>query len=76
MSFIVGDDGQLEVGPDENDPVRAGNARRVHDLAYEQEMRVQMDECFDSRIGQLEAAVRQLAETVAMLEQLLTGVAA
>ncbi len=69
MSFIVGSEGQPEVGPAGDDPTRRGHARLVAGLAHELEMTLQACEAYDAKFERLEARV-------AMLEQLVLGVAA
>jgi hypothetical protein len=81
MSFNVNDAGDgLEVGPPGDDPTRQLNERRVQDLAYDLEMRAQLDECTSSQLYELQARTRQLdatvtklAAAVSMLEALLVG---
>ncbi len=66
MSFIVGSEGQPEVGPAEHDPARRGHARLVAGLAHELEMTLQLFEAYDARFERLEARI-------AFLEALLLG---
>ncbi len=72
MSFIVNDDGRLEVGPDPadpGDPSRKANADFVAKIAFRLEMDLQMFEAYDAKFERLEARVT-------FLEQMLTGVPA
>jgi hypothetical protein len=67
MSFIVGNDGSLEVGPPpEDDPTRRAHARLVAGLAHELEMTLQACEAYDAKFERLEARI-------AFLEALLLG---
>ena len=66
MSFIVSDDGQLEVGPAGDDPTRRGHARLVAGLAHELEMTLQAFEAYDAKFERLEARI-------AFLEALVLG---
>ena len=82
MSFIVGDDGRLEVGPPD-DPVRQSHDLIIRKLAAKFELDQQLFECTDSqletlkaRASELEATVARLVTTVGLLEGLITGIAA
>ena len=76
MSFNISDDGSLEVGAPEGDPIREANARFVHDLAFRLEQDQQMFECLSEHSYRYKKQIADLEARVAMLEELLLGQAA
>ena len=74
--MIISDDGGLEVGPDEGDPLRQSNARFVQLLAHRLEMELQVNELLDEHIAETRRRLAQLEASVRLIEQLVIGEAA
>jgi len=74
VSFIIGDDGSLEVDPDTGGhPIREGNARFVRELAFRLEQDQQMFESLSESSYRYKKQIADLQGRVAMLEELLLG---